>query len=86
MHLLALQPLDLLLAHVYFVLLVQLLFNWQLYDCGYGTNLWTLAIYIIFFLRLLIVQLLRLSQHDHQNLQEQTKKDEKRQALSAEYQ
>ena len=75
-----------LIGHSMGGLLVQLLFNWRLYDCGYGTNLWTLAIYIIFFLRLLIVQLLRLAHHDKQTKLEQEKKDEKRQALSNEYQ
>lgn len=64
MHTFGVKPTDLLLAHIYFVLLVQLLFNWSTYDCGYRTNLWTLAIYIIFFLRLVIAQLLRLAHHD----------------------
>jgi hypothetical protein len=63
MHILSVSPIDLLLAHLYFVLLIQLVFHWKLYDCGYGTNLWTLAIYIIFFLRLIISQLLRIAYH-----------------------
>ncbi len=60
MHPLAVRPLDLLLLHLYVILSLQLLFNWNTYDCGYGLNYWALAIYVIFFGRVAIVQMLRI--------------------------
>lgn len=75
MHILAVNPFDLFLAHLYFVLLLQLLFHWNTYDCGYGTNYWTLAIYIIFYLRLIIVQLVRLSVYHKQRSEELLRED-----------
>jgi hypothetical protein len=84
MHLLAVSPFDLLLSHLYLILLLQLLFNWNSYNCGSGTNFWCLAIYIIFFLRLVISQLMRIASHDTQYVRLQAERESRRGELNEE--